>query len=93
MPLWGICPKERKTYGTQHLPTDVYGSCFHYGPNLEAAEKPTVGDGHVPEVHPDNRTLSALKRDEPGSHEETWGKRKCMLPSERSHPHCVIPTT
>ena len=40
--------------------------------------------------------FSALKRNELSSHDETWGKQKCILLSERNQSEkaifCMIPT-
>ena len=47
-------------------------------------------------VYPDNGILVVVKRNELSSHEKTWKKLKCLLPSKRSQSekttYCMIPT-
>lgn len=46
---------------------------IHDGDNLKPPRWPSAGEGHITVVHPDVGECSALHRNKPSSHEQTWG--------------------
>lgn len=73
----GIYSKELKTYPHQNVHVDVYGSCIHNCPNLEATKMPSLGKWRNCGTSRQRNSIHAKKKwpiEETQTHMTKWKK-------------------